>query len=979
MTTIKNLGSIALTLSALGLLPNLAQAQCTPAAPAADPGADTLACVSSAAANVYGPSGTNGIVFTSSGDLTVNLTGSAATNLGSGGVSLSAGSVSDNLTFNRSGGAISGSGNTASSVVQMQTQNGDIRIDTNGSIGGNAANVQYGVNAQALGNGDIHISTSSLTGTSTISTGTTLTNPGIAAIYAQSNGGNIRIESGGTSIGNDGKLQATGREYGVLAETTGTGDLYFRGGASASSAAGIAALDLTTETGLLTVDLVGTGLTSNARTTDAVGIRITTNGGNAVVNRLGAGGVTAGGPASGAANVNTTAVEINMNGGTTTINNVNTSGSFGQSSANVRGDGLLRAIGNGTLIFNNSGSAIYGRMDLSAFDGDFRLDNTAAGTGWFTYGENVLAGGDNAVINAAGSMMVMGSSNRGLVQASELIATRNSLRFGQGQSSFDNHGTLLLGQLGTKAQLVLNATTVSFEGLNAFTNAGDIIFGQYLNPATPVETDGFYDDILEMRGTHFTGLPGSRLAMDVLFNGYGQSDCSRVTTLAHEQVLSRAQVATGQGFLRGADCMDLREGRVSGQTAILLNEAFPGDRGAYNPDGTVLVDVRGGTVDSPDAFVLSTDTVGYNAELGGVIDKGVFLYALGYEAAANGEGGQFKLYGVEAPVTQQLPLLAHAASDLWRSTTVVWTDRRRAQRDGEAQENELARGVWLRGGASSADRSVNNSVAVGDGALHFDNGYTQNNSSLTFGIDVGRLTMGSGEWTVGAMFGYARARIGYDAGVNNANFEGAHLGVYGSFTSGRFFHDLVVNTTMLNLDNDLPSLNLQPAGTVLSTDVRTNGARLDTGWRFEPMERVRVEPVLSLEWLKTGFEQLRIPADDPTRLGANIDYEDSRSLRTGLGLRLGMKDLVPSLLPVDVSLSLKSMRESDGEAAVTVVNVGDVNPRLDNTFDGTFNEVNGTLTLGNRAGTMSGYVNIQSVFGDDYDSFGGSAGFRLQW
>jgi hypothetical protein len=56
-----------------------------------------------------------------------------------------------------------------------------------------------------------------------------------------------------------------------------------------------------------------------------------------------------------------------------------------------------------------------------------------------------------------------------------------------------------------------------------------------------------------------------------------------------------------------------------------------------------------------------------------------------------------------------------------------------------------------------------------------------------------------------------------------------------------------------------------------------------------------------------------------------------------------------------------------------------VNPRLDNTFDGTFNEVNGTLTLGNRAGTMSGYVNIQSVFGDDYDSFGGSAGFRLQW
>lgn len=924
------------------LTPGVASAQATcvlPATPVAT-GNGTNSVI--LPAGTYNPAiscayvGSSAVVSTS-GAITVSSTAPG------GGIDLTAAGTSD-IGWVSTAGTVTGSSQTNGAVIDARTAAGDISIDT-AAVSGTAATVTYGIHAESTGGGDISITSASGQVTATNSTS------GIAGVYAASNGGDVAVN----------QVSANGRLYGILASTTGTGNLTLSGIRSASSSSsGTAGIDASVQTGNLAIQVLGSVASTS---TNGIGIRATTRGGDALIDVIQ--GSVAGG-ASGAS-PNAAAIETDMQGGLTTVNNLG-SGRLGGANSSDRADPILRALGSGAILINNA-SEMYGSFQLSEFGGAFTLNNSAPVRGWGTRGQSLFSQGDDIINNLVGGVITIGAIPNG-----GTWVQNTSWGFGAGDDTINNAGMIVIGENHSTNTSSKAAETFTITGLETFNNTGLIVMGSYtpsLGGVLGAQTDLQFDDVLVMRDGHFNGEDGSRIWLDANFNRIGQTSCARnVEGLSEASALANPEDA----WLRANDCLDFRGSAVSGRTGLIIADVISGDRGAYNPEGNVIVDVKGSDpadID-PDAFFIAPESVGYDPTAGGFVDKGLFAYTVGYDADAQA----YKLYGVASPFSTQLPLLGQAANDLWRSATTPWLERRVNQRNDE-EEGKLTPRFWMRGSLTAADRSVHDTVAAGQANLNYDTSYAQKDASLAIGMDLIRATAFGGDWLVGATAGYAQARLSFDASVNEATFEGGGVGLYSGFTAGPFYNDIVVNLTMSNLLIDVPSLQLTPAGTLLESDVHTLGAQMETGLRFA-FGPVRVEPLAAVSWSQARFDAIDVPADDPLRFGATIQLDDARSTRAGLGLRLAMRDVAPDMFPIDMTLTGRSMRELDGESNVTIVNLGS-DANLSKVFDGAYNELNLGVSVGKGSDHFGAFLNIGGVWGEDYESRTGSVGMRLRW
>ena len=514
------------------------------------------------------------------------------------------------------------------------------------------------------------------------------------------------------------------------------------------------------------------------------------------------------------------------------------------------------------------------------------------------------------------------------------------------------------------------------ENLTTFNNNGSIYMGAFYegntsNGAGLVGTDRWTDDILSMPGAEFIGGTNSKIFLDVNLNAVGQTACNQA-----QRITDPVAGDTGSRSLPVADCLDLSGGAASGRTALIIHDIFVGDRGAYNPEGSVIIDMTGADPAdvNPNAFFVggSANAAGYDARNGGGLDKGMFLYTLGYDSTTQ----QFKLYGVESAGSRQFPLLSHAASDLWRSASGGWFER---QVDQRALDDDDGRGggFWGRVVTSRTDRGVTDMGQAGDKALVFDNSYEQEDTAVTFGVDLVSAD-GGGGWTAGAMIGYARSRIDFNDYDNEANLEGMHAGLYGGFTAGEFFVDAALNGTWIDIDVEVPAMDLLPAGTLLATKGGSLGGRLEAGWRLRA-DRFSLEPLAGLTYVSTSFDAMDVPADDPARFGGEVAFDDATSMRASVGVRFSLDDFVPLTPTTRLSLTARHGSEFDGEAAATIANVGPTDAAVANTFDGAFSELTATFTATSASEAVAGYLNFGALFGDDYDNIALSGGLRFQW
>lgn len=648
------------------------------------------------------------------------------------------------LTVASSGGAINVgaaglnlSGNTTDSVTLNTTA---------GTVTGTSGPV---IDVTSV-SGPISITTAGITGTATgVTYGILADSTGGGDITILSTAGNININSNSGAAQQQSAIRAvttggdisitttgnvTGRLRGIQAQTSGSGTLTINanGNVNVNSSASIgvvAAIDATAGAGLLTIN-VGDGSINGQN-----GAAILTNAGGDTVINLGDGTVNS----NAAAGLNLTSA------GTTTVNNEGTL--FASNNTAIRAAG-------GSFVLNNEGF-MRATMDFSGITGSATVNIVGLGT-WTTFGTSDFGPGDGTVNNAS--------------------------------------------------SIILDSTT-TFTGLETFENSGSIVFGSASRA-------------LFLPGTDFTGSGASRLQMLATLGTDTQSDCSTLTA---------------------ASCLSIAGGTTAGVTAVVVS-AIGGPQNVLNTGGIVLVDVAGGESHAGD-FVLdgaSTDFA-LDSVYGQVLTtSGMLAWALRYDEATQ----THRLVTVVPGNRLEYAAGGQEILSTWHSTADLVVGRQADLRRG------ARRGAWVRGAAEHTTHDVEATFTVAAGEIAYADTWSQDTAMAIAGYDLLASEAGDGSFVLGFHGGYVRSELERDVSPTSDILDGAAAGLYAGWWAGGLTVDATVNLNLLKLTHD------RPFGEVSDTNVISTGARAEVGWMLPTSRGFYVQPLLTAAYVRSSAKEV---------------------------------------------------------------------------------------------------------------------------
>lgn len=851
---------------------------------------------------------TGGVTYSSDGDLTVESTVNA-NEFGGAGIVLT-GNGADSVTFN-AGVEIEGR-DLVGALVDIATDTGDIMVTTAlvDADAHNASGVTHGIRAISTGGGGVTIQTSGVQATSGAAAGS-------IGIEAFSAGGDISITTTGSVLG---------RDYGMVLETSGAGGIVLDLTGSVNTSFGIAAINATAGTGGLSIISRSGSLQNNIIAVSTGGADLTFDGGS-LSGSVDFSGVTGSGAslefAGGATN---TGRWLGATGVLSGLADTLTMSGIGQNTMLSTalldfGDGAdTFTLGANLSIANGSAALLFGAgADIFDISGDLTV-----GTGALI---DLGVGADEVDVSGGVEM------------------TAATLDFGAGADAFDVSGSLIVTD--TMIEFGADADTFTLSGafnasgataltdLETFDNAGVVLLGW----SNSNGTDGFADDILSMASGTYTGVGGAGLVVDVFLDSAQQAGCDAPTG--------------------AADCFDLRGASTAGETLVRLN-TVTGDAidGAYTPAGITIVDVEGGGTSAAEHFVLDPASVGYGmVPVWGdaIVRPGLFVYDLQYDAAEQ----RHIVVGVPKSEALEYAVLGSAAHSIWHMTSEAVTDRQSDLRAG------LDGALWMRATGDYTRRSMEttfDSYVETDG---LDTSYKLYAGSVVGGMDIFAGRGESYQYVVGGQLGYVGSSFDVDRQTSSGSMKGATGGLYASVWGDAFFVDGTLNLNMLTLDHSSPELGAQT-----NTFLNSVGLSAEGGLRAGLTERVFVEPLATLAYVRTQFEEISLQ-------GGEIKPSDARSLRGALGLRLGA-DMSSENLGVSYFLTGRAWNEFEGESGGVIRNEGPDAPYLDD-FSGGFGEAEAGVNLYNEANTLSGYLTTGVKFKDGYDAINLSAGVRMRW
>ena len=224
---------------------------------------------------------------------------------------------------------------------------------------------------------------------------------------------------------------------------------------------------------------------------------------------------------------------------------------------------------------------------------------------------------------------------------------------------------------------------------------------------------------------------------------------------------------------------------------------------------------------------------------------------------------------------------------------------------------------------------------------------------------------------LGVQGGYVDSNLRFKGSSSRVNAQGTTLGVYASYLMGGFFIDGIVNGNFLSMDVSMPSLGVSTAPWTTSGDGRTWGGQLEAGDQVPIGAASFVEPVASLSYSRTSFDDLVIPG------GVQL-IDDTDSFKGSVGLRLGTSASY-QYYKIKVALEGRVWDEFDGDTSTTLVipsgpNFGNVDE-----LDGVYGEVKGEAALFATGNALSAFLNAGVKWKSHYQSTTVTAGFRYQW
>lgn len=948
------LALVAVTSLGASLAPSAASAQtalcvAAPTPATATVGGNGTADVTLPAAT-YNPAITcaytgTGAEVSTAGPITVSTTAPG------GGVNLAATGTSA-ITWNSSAGTVNASSQTNGPVIEALSEQGAIDITVGAINRVNSSNtITDGIRAVSTQGGAVTVN---VNGAINIASST----QGDAAIEAISSGGNgdIHIVAGeGATL--------TGRLYGIRAEAAGSGEVTITlngvGSINGPVARAVngggpdsASIYAKTRTGMLRIDA---GVIGGLGAPNASALKLDI-GGDAALNFT---DIFMGGNLRPVVDLTTSA------GGATVLTHSGVLGSSGAANTGSADPSRYAATiaGAGDVTINSDGLVV-GYVTMADHTGSL---NWFVNAGWNSRGPSQFGSGNTSLVIAPSAQWIISGATLTTVEDGPV-----PVDFAGGSDRVSNAGVLVIGP-----RWISNVSFVDdeprdeieielvLENLESFDNSGTILLGGYLGHRLTQSvdvsrgTDLWRDDMLSMPGAHFVGSGDSRIMFDVDLNnpaGQGACDASLRDPVTFD--------------LPAADCVAIQGGSTEGTTLVTVRDLAPGDRGAFNTTGVVLVDVSGGT-SAAGHFVLDPQSDLYSPIAGGVIDKGIFVFPLVYDA----ETQQHKLVAAPSDAAYRLPLLGQAAQGVWRLTSGSWFDRQADLRGG--RDAGFGGGVWLRTTAEFADRDVAHSVTVGTRTLVYDNTLEQSSYAVTGGLDLLSGAGADSAYALGVTAGYAHADVEFASVADTARLNGASLGGYASLMAGGLFVDASVTANRLTLRQHALAYGLTPADTLVSTDVTSTGGQVEAGWRVPVMERLFVEPLAGVSYVRSWLGDMPIVPDDASRQGVDVEFEDSTSLRAHLGARLGLEQDYGPVRAQYVLLG-RLWNEFEGETGVILHNIG-ADAAVSDEFNGQFSEFGLGVNLYGLGEALSGFLNFGGKFGDDYEAESASAGIRVNW
>ena len=658
------------------------------------------------------------------------------------------------------------------------------------------------------------------------------------------------------------------------------------------------------------------------------GIELTTSGTGALTLTNGSAvtGTTAG------ARLRTTgtgAMTVTNNGGLTATAGAGLDlGTTGTGNITVTNNGVANgtsaavsvAGGNNVTLTNNGAGQLVGAMTFTN-TGVTTINNNGRWTfgGASTLRDTATATGSTTLTNSASGTIAAG-----------LDGVASSINFGIGAATFTNAGTLAAGH-GTEG-----GATLTLANLAAWNNSGKVLFGA---DDMLFATDGAANDrivLTRVGGGTFTGSGASQLVMDVDF-GASQMNCAAAVT---------------------ADCLDLRGQNTAGTTSVRVNTVGFGS----GTERIVLVDAGGAGTDAG-TFTLDANSTGYRDADGGLVDGGLFLYALQHDDAAK----QHILTAVSADGEAfELALIGRQASEPWRTATGMWHDRQADLRNTIAGRAEgYAPGAWLKIAGNFVGETRIDGLDIGGDTLEFNTTYDQRTTAIVGGVDLLRFIGENSAWVLGLTAGQLESSVDYETAQSVVDLEGQSFGGYASVLAGPAFFDAIINATNLDLTHN-------GFGGEVEGAVKSIGYQLEGGYRLFRINEDGpwVEPLGSLTYVSTTVEDLVMG-------GATTSFEDASSLRGALGLRLG-GDLVMDSFTTSFSATGRLWKEFDGDNASTISAVFGDTDLMDEGMDnlGDLGVAASFFTLGGR---LSAHLAYNMLFQEDYQNTGASFGLRYNW
>ena len=626
---------------------------------------------------------------------------------------------------------------------------------------------------------------------------------------------------------------------------------------------------------------------------------------------------------------------------------------------------LKAAVGGVTL---NNANTFLGRIQAGGVTAanSVTVNNTSAGAvaaNWHTTGTSTLGAGNDAINNNGAA------ANVGLI-ATNATGAATTIDFGAGADTLNNgvNGVIVAGEI--QGAGVTAASTLTLSNLETFTNNGRIVFGSNSAQVATGQTAASFLSDGGSAASHADaggGINDKILAVGAVFGG-------TTGTLVMDANLW-SDVQANCGALTAADCLQV--GSTTGTTnqAILINDNNAHALGAYNPNGIAIV------VGSSAASAFHLDpgsewfVTGGTPQYGGatnVLDKpGLFFYDLAFDAATNRE----LLISAPKQTAFQFAQIGAVASDTWYTTTQTWFDRQADLRDTiNGRANGGAPGVWMKIVGDWSRRSSTDTLTLFNKTYTFNTGYNADTTAIIGGIDFLSQTDKDKAWVLGVQGGYVDTNVRFKASATRTNLTGGSVGVYGSFVSGGLFVDGVINGNFLRAEWSLPGFIVNPNLFQASGDVTTWGGRVEAGYQMPLGASSFWEPVGSLSYGRSSFDNLAMPGGAGNFLSTN----NGDTFRGDLGLRIGTTAAY-QYYKVKLALEGRVGDEFDGKTTTNLVIPGGPNFINTNDISGVYGEVKGEANLFAMGNNLSAFLNAGVKWKTHYQDSTITLGFRYQW